>query len=408
MSITAPNTHNRNFLAYWTAVGTSQLGSAVTIVVVPLVAVVTLHAGLGQMAWLAAMGTLPVLLIRIPAAMWADSLANRLPYMIACNLLQAVIVGLVPLLWWWGALNFVLLLVLQGLAALLLGVYASLATPVVVQIVPKERLVDANGKLNTTRSVADITGPAISSGLLAVLAAPLVLLVDCVSFLLSALLLRRIRIEAPERQPGGRGGGATGELWQIAKFLAPRSGIQALIIVTLVNGLVDTILMLYLVHELRIGSALIGALIALGAVGGVSGGLVVGRLLDKFGPARTLTISAVLTILSLALLPFAGPGVTGAAAVVLFEFAGSFGGTILISTVFGTLQGAAKGEQVARVMAMAGTSMQVSALAGVGLGGLLGTWLDLRQLMSVAAGLLVAGLVVQIVRFAAARAEAAP
>ncbi|MFC4009106.1 MFS transporter [Nonomuraea purpurea] len=397
MAEAATKTLNRNFVAYWTAVGTSQLGSAVNLVVVPLVAVVTLRAGPVEMAWLAVMGTLPVLVIRIPAAMFADRLTNRVPYMIGCNLAQAAIVGAIPLLWWLDALTMPLLLGLQALASAALGVYASLSTPVVVQIVPKERLVDANGKLNTTRSVADISGSAISGGLLAILAVPLVLLVDCVSFLLSALLLRRITLAPREQaEPGTR---PKHDLGALARFLAPRSGLQALVLVSLVQGVVETILVLYLVHDLRIAPSLISVLISLGAVGGVCGGLAVGFLLEHVGPAYTMTLSALVMIVSMAGLPFAGPGLTGVAAVVLYQLTCSFAGTVLVSTVFGTLQGEAPGDRVAQVMAMASTCLQIGGLAGAGLGGLLSGWFSLRAMMGIAAVAMLAGLLVQITRW---------
>jgi predicted MFS family arabinose efflux permease len=399
MSETTVKTLNRNFVTYWTAVGTSQIGSAVNLVIVPLVAVVTLRAGPVEMAWLAAMGTLPILLIRIPAAMWADRLTNRLRYMIICNLAQAAIVGAIPLLWWLGSLTMPMLWALQALASAALGFYASLSTPVVVQIVPRDKLVDANGKLNTTRSVADISGSAISGGLLAILAIPLVLLVDCLSFLLSALLLRRITITPREPAADDPDPRAKRDIAAIAKFLAPRSGLQAVMVVALVQGVVETILVLYFVHDLKIAPTLISLLVSLGAVGGVCGGLAVGLLLDRIGAAYTLTLSALVMIVSLAGLPFAAPGLTAVAAVVLYQLACSFAGAILVSTVFGTLQGDAPNDRVAQVMAMASTSMQIAALAGVGLGGLLSSWFSLRAMMAIAAVAMLGGLLVQITRW---------
>ncbi|WP_279340682.1 MFS transporter [Sphaerisporangium perillae] len=394
---------NRIFRAYWAAVGVSQLGSAVSLVTIPLIAAVTLRATPDQMAWLVAAGMLPSLLVRVPAAAWSDSARDRVPLMIACNVVQALIIGLVPLLWVLDALNFTTLVILVGGASLAVGVYSSLSSPVLVEIVPKEDLVDSNGRISATRSVADIGGPALGGVLLAVLAAPWVVLVDAVSFLLSALLLTRVPSRrsptaedtAPQRSPGG--------ILALARALAGRSGVQAAVTVGLVNGVVDTVLVLFMVHELRLHSSAVGLLLGLGAVGGVAGGLLVGKILGQHGPGPTLAVGVLVTILSLVLLPFAVAGWSGATAVVVFELAGSFGGTLIIATVFGSLQGAAPEGKVARVMALAGAFLQVATLVGAAVGGVLGTRLGLRETVSVGVVLLVVALVPQVVRWGANR-----
>src|SRR5919204_3085476 len=80
---------DRSFRALWAAVGVSQVGSAVSLVTVPLIAAITLHAAPAQMAWLAAMKIAPSLLVSVPAGAWSDSLrAQRVPFMVGCNLIQ--------------------------------------------------------------------------------------------------------------------------------------------------------------------------------------------------------------------------------------------------------------------------------------------------------------------------------
>lgn len=277
---------SRSFRAMWAATGVSQAGSAVSMVVIPLIAAATLHASAGQMAWLAAADLAPSMLIQVPAAAWSDRLRRRVPVLAACNLVQAAIVTGIPLLWWAGAFGYPVLLLLAALASLSLGVYASLASPLLVQVVPGEHLVEANGKLSSTRSVAGIAGPAAAGVLLAVVSAPLVVLLDAVSFALSAGLLTRVRArpraepEAPASVPAKRDQGA---MIRFAVAVARRPATRAVVAVGFVNGLTQAILVLFLVHDLHLRPSVISLLFAVGAVGGISGGLLAGRCQRHLG-----------------------------------------------------------------------------------------------------------------------------
>ena len=402
---TAARFPGRGFYAMWTALGVSQLGSAVSAVIIPLVAAVTLGASPGQMGLLAAMTMAPSFLIKVPAASWSDSLnSSRVPVMAVCNVAQALMAGLVPVLWWTGGLTMPLLIAIVAGSSLLQGVYSSLSSPLLVELVPRQHLPIANGRMSATRSAADIGGPAIGGGLLAVLAAPIVVLIDAVSFLFSAALLMRIpkaELTDPERLASRNGKERLGlkGFAGLGRVLIQRSGLQTAIAVSFVNGITDAILVLYLVRELHMPPSLIGLLLGLGAVGGIAGGFLVGRLMGSVGLGRTLAIGTVITMISLAALPFATPGVSAAVGMVVLELAGSLGGTLMMAVVFGVIQGNAPEGRVARVMALASTFLQMSTVAGALAGGLIASYLDLRLSMGISAALLVVLLVPQLIRW---------
>jgi predicted MFS family arabinose efflux permease len=390
-----------SFRALWLALGVSQLGSAVSTVTVPVIAAVSLGASPAQMGVLSALGMVPSFLVRLPAASWSDRLPRRVPWLAAVNVLQALAIGVVPLLWWRGLLTLPVLLAVVAVASLLVGISSSLSSPVLVGVVPKDHLVTANGRLNATRSVADIGGPGLGGLLLALVAAPLVVVADAVSFLLSAVLLSRVR-EAPSVPERTGSDGEGGGYLSLAGALAGRTGIRALVAVAFVNGVVDAVLVLLMVRDLALPVSAIGFLLGLGAVGGIAGGMSVGRAMARLGPGRTLAAGTLVTIASLAVLPFATGGRSGAAGVVVLELCGSLGGTLMIATVFGLLQGAAPVGSVARVMALAMTFLQVATVAGALVGGLLGGPLGLRGTLVAAALLLVLTLVPLLLRWRAA------
>ncbi|MEV0533728.1 MFS transporter [Kitasatospora sp. NPDC050463] len=433
---------DRPFRALWAATGLSQVGSAVSNVTIPMCAAVTLGASALEMTSLAVAEVLPSLLIRLPAAGWSDGLRRpRAPMMAACNLVQAAIMGAVPLLWWLGVLHMVLLLVLAAVASAALGVYSALASPLLVQIVPKAHLVEANGKISATRSIADISGPALGGALLARIAAPYVVLVDALSFLASAALLTRVRPgtaddgagatadptadqenadtraatgadpaagTSPEKATGGTSKppkqrlGAAANL-RLALAMARQSGVRAMVAVAFVNGVTQPVLVLFLVRSVHMGPSLIGTLLALGAVGGVTGGLLVGRAQKRLGSGRTLALGTAVSLLSLALLPFTTAGPSAMAGLVLLELAGSFGGTLLVATVFGSLQAAAPKDRIAQVMAMAFVLLQAASLIGVPVGGALAIAFGTRWAMIAAFAVMAAALGPQLVRWAVTR-----
>ncbi len=236
--------------------------------------------------------------------------------------------------------------------------------------------------------------------------APLVVLADALSFLLSALLLTRVRATreaaAPDPAPARRAGRRTGELAPLARSLVRNSGMQALAAVAFVNSMVEPVLILFLVRDLHLRASVIGLLLALGAVGGVVGGLLVGRIMRRRGPGVALGIGAASMVCSMVALPFAAAGPVGAGAVVIFELAGSFGGTLMIATVFGTLQSTAPAGKVGRLMALAMMFLQVAAVFGAPVGGLLGTFAGLRATIATGAVLILLTVVPQLLRWRAA------
>ena len=83
---------NPDFRRLWTGDAISQLGTQVSALAVPLVAVVTLHATAFEVGVLAAAQYLPFLVIGLPAGAWVDR-ARRRPVMIAADLARALRIG---------------------------------------------------------------------------------------------------------------------------------------------------------------------------------------------------------------------------------------------------------------------------------------------------------------------------
>src|SRR5687767_5752643 len=188
---------NPDFMKLWAAQGISAFGSKITREAIPYTAVIVLAATPGEMGLLSAIATLPVILFSLPAGSLADAV-QRKPIMIVADLARALVLVSVPVAALLGVLSLAQLIVVAALTAvlsLLFDVADRAFLPVVVR---REQLFEANSRLATTSSLAEVGGPAVSGALVQIVTAPIAIALDAVSFLVSAFFLGLIKTPEPK------------------------------------------------------------------------------------------------------------------------------------------------------------------------------------------------------------------
>ncbi|WP_433607642.1 MFS transporter [Dactylosporangium sp. CA-139114] len=189
----------RNFALLWVGQSTSAVGSAISTVALPLVAVSTLHAGPAMVALLTAATWLPWLLIGLPVGVWVDRWPRRRTLLVADVASAAVLVA-VPLATWAGVLSTTMLVVAALLAGAA-GVFANVAfNAFLPSLVGAGDLMEGNARLQTSASVALVVGPGLGGLLAEAAGAVSGVLVDAVTFLVSAACLLGLR-PGPEPRP---------------------------------------------------------------------------------------------------------------------------------------------------------------------------------------------------------------
>jgi predicted MFS family arabinose efflux permease len=307
--------------------------------------------------------------------------------MVLADVAAGLLIGAVPLLWWRSALSLPVLFLLMAAKAVSGVGQSAFASPLVVDLLEPGDVVGATGKINGTMSATDIVGQALGGGLLSVLSAPLILLVDALSFFVSGGLASRIRAASTEPSPAERTRLSVPDLVALGRALLRRRDFLAVLTIALVNGVTQTVFVIYCTRTLHIAPALLGPLLAIGAVGGVVGGLLSGRI-DGYSHRIALLLGLVGTLWSLVPLPLVHGGVPALLAVVNFELAGAFGGTVIIAAAFGAIQTSASAGTVARTMAIATNGLQIAALVGAAVGGIVGDATDTRTVLTVAVALM--------------------
>src|SRR5215203_2809666 len=160
-----------DFLRLWAGQAVSLIGSQVSFLALPLVTALALDATPIQMGLLSAAGALPALLVGLHVGAIVDRHRRR-PIMIAGDIGRAGLLALVPLAWALDALSIELLfaiVVLTGVFSLFFDLAYQAFLPTVV---PPERLIDGNAKLELSRTAAEIVGPGLAGGLIQLMTAP--------------------------------------------------------------------------------------------------------------------------------------------------------------------------------------------------------------------------------------------
>jgi MFS family permease len=180
----------------------SSLGGQVTMLALPLTAVVLLQATPTQMGVLVAMEIAPFVLLSLPSGVWLDRV-RKLPVYIAGETALCFIVASVPLAWSLGWLTMPWMYAVGFVMGCVYVVAGSAAQIVLTQVVPRERLVEAHARNALASSGADVAGPGFAGALIKAVGAPVALLVDGMMLLASVAILRGVKVTerlAPAQQ----------------------------------------------------------------------------------------------------------------------------------------------------------------------------------------------------------------
>lgn len=297
-----------NFTLLWSGESVSLLGAATTAVLIPLLAVTSFHAGPGWMGLLTAAAWLPWLVVGLPAGTWLDRVHPR-PVMIIANLVSAATLSTVPLSWWLGILTLPQLLIVALVNGTATVFFRTAFVKLIPLIVPDEGLETANARLFGTESAMQVAGPGLAGVFTQVASAAAGLVLDVVGFLASAWCLWRIKLDArPEMHPADAARSAVPS--EPAEPDEPTERFRARIAMGVRVVLHDrhlrslmviggssnfgltgysALLVLFLVGELGLSSAVLGLVLAIGSVGGLVGALAAPALARRIGTGRAST-----------------------------------------------------------------------------------------------------------------------
>lgn len=293
------------FARLWTADTISGFGSPVTMLAVQTLVLLGLHGSAADVGLVTAARWLPYLVLGVVVGAVVDRHA-RLPVMVATDAALGVVLLAIPALWFADLLSLPMLIGVMVVFGLLTLFGDAASQSVFPRVVPPHQLQEANARLDQSGAVAQVGGPAIAGALVAVIGAATSVLLDAVSYFVSALLVRSIRLEEPRRARGSAHPRLHAQIREGLAWVYRQPKLGSLAVLThawfVCNAMLTPVFASLVLLSLRASPLSLG--IALGAAGlgslvGASVTTRVGRHLDA-GP--TIILSHGITTCGVAIL----------------------------------------------------------------------------------------------------------
>ncbi|MBD0330746.1 MAG: MFS transporter [Thermoleophilia bacterium] len=363
-----------------------MFGTQVSQLALPLVAIIVLEATAFQVALVGTVAMLPFILFSLPAGVWVDRLPRR-PILVAGDLGRALLLLSIPAAHWLDVLTLEQLYVVGFLSGICTVFFDVAYQSYLPSLVDRSQLVEGNSKLEVSRSGAQIGGPGIAGALVELLTAPIAILVDAISYVVSGLFVLAIRTrEAVPERPKRRSpfAGMRAELAEGLRYVLGHRLLRPIAMCTAISNffyaLVFAILLVYVVRTLGLSPATIGVVLSVGNVGFLAGALLANRVAVRVGVGRTIVLGSMLFGPSLLLIPAAPPALPHpflAASIVL----AGFGAVVYNITQVSLRQAITPHRLQGRMNSVMRFVVWGVIPLGSLLGGALGTWIGLRPAM---------------------------
>jgi MFS family permease len=383
---------NQPFRRFFAGQSVSLVGDQVSGIALPLVGVLVLHASAAQMGYLTTAGLLPNLLFSLHAGALVDRRGRRRQTMLAADLGRAALLVSIPVAYWLGALTLTQLYVVGFLTGVLSVLFFVSYSTLFVSLVPRQRYVEANSLLNGSRALSFVGGPSLGGLIVQVLSAPAALVADAVSFVASAVALSRISPVEPPTDPAEHGHLRAG-LEYIRHSPVMRANLLASSTINFFNFVFFALFILFATRSLHVQPGVLGVVLGAGAIGGVIGSILTGRIGRRIGIGPAYALGCFVFPAPLVLVPLAGgPRWVVLGCLFAAEFLSGFG-VMLLDISAGSISQALVPDRLrARV---AGAFMVVNygvRPIGAFVGGLLGSQIGLRPTLWIATVGAIAGV----------------
>jgi MFS family permease len=377
----APNDLLRDavYRRLWISILTSSFGAQVTMLALPLTAAVLLHASPTQMGILTSMEIAPFVLFSLPSGVWLDRV-RKLPVYVYGEVFIAFAVATVPLAWWMGRLTIEWLYVVGFLIGTVYTTAGSAAQIVLTQVVARERLVEAHAKNALASSTAEVAGPGAAGVLIKIAGAPIALLADALLLLVSAAILRGLRVQErvdPVRHP----------FWPALRAgLEFVRGNRLLVTMAVAVGVWQMCQHAAVVVQILFATRVLGlsergvglSYVALG-VGTIVASIVGHRLASRIGPGPTLVAGFAVCGIGWLLLSAMPANAFGVAGFALMLFLFGLGAVFLFINFLALRQAVTPAPMLGRMTSTMRWLILLPAGPGALIGGWLGEHLGLRS-----------------------------
>jgi MFS family permease len=383
----------------WLAQSVSQIGTQITLLAMPLVAILVLDAGPLEVGILGAVDFLPFLLFTLPVGVWADRLPRR-RILVAADLGRALVLLAIPLAYVADVLAMWQLYVV-GFAAGTLTVFFDVGYQAFLpELVPRRSLAAGNSGLEVSRSSAQVLGPGLAGVLVGALTAPIAIVIDALSFIVSAGFLARIPGSAIRTRPPADGPrpGFRREILEGLRYFGNnvylRVTAAAVTTLNFAGQVGFAVYLVFLVRELGLTPEAIGITVAIGGIGTIVGAATAQQVGERLGIGRSLILACLLFVVATLLVAAAPPSLP----IPFLILSGLIQGPAVMQINVNGLslrQAVTPDELLGRVNATGRWIAWGTIPLGAVIGGVLGTTIGLRETIAISSigGLVAAGFI---------------
>jgi MFS family permease len=378
--------HRGDFVRLWTASTVSNLGTQVTLLAVPFVAIKTLHATTLEVAALGAAGSAPLLLFGLPAGAWVDRLRKR-PVMIAADLGCCAALGSIPIARAAGVLTIWQLFATEFASAALTIFFDIAAQANLPAVLARDELAAGNAALQVSGQTAQVAGPGLAGVLIGLLGAPFAVAADAISYLTSAAVVSRVQGAEPvrERTPTRLRAEIRDGMRFVWRHPIMRANLAFGASASFFNAVFYSVFILYAVRTLGLSARQVGLVFVCSNIGSLATATLAPRLHRRFGLGRVMLATSA-SGWPLLLVPFArGTGDWAIAMLAAAVFCWASAAVIFNITSTTLAQATTPIEMLARAASSRrlvswGVILPATLLAGV-----MGTYFGLQATMFIGA-----------------------
>ena len=387
---------SRDFRLLLAGQTTSQLGTQVSGVALPLLAVLTLQASAFQIGLINAASMLPFALLGLPAGAWLDRMRRR-PVLAASDALRAAVLATVPVAAAFGVLTLAQLVVvslLVGIGRVFFDIGYRSYLP---SVIGRDQVLAGNASLELVRASGQIVGPGLGGALIGLLNAANVLIIQTATFVVSAVTLLGIRAREPDPVVDPTGPRLAGQIVEGLRYLWRNRLLRATAVASAASNLsfalASAVSILFMSRTLGLSPLVIGLVLGGGSAAVMLGAAFTPRLATAVGSARLIWLSLAVTSPLTVLGALAQPG-WGVVLLVAGTVAGELGQIVYAITSVSLRQRVCPDHLLSRVNAtMTVVIMGLFPLGAVA-GGVLGELVGLRVTLLVAGAVLAVAPVV--------------
>lgn len=299
---------NRDFLTLWGGQSLSVFGSQISQFALPWL-VLDFSRSAVSVGALSAISFIPYLIFALPAGEIADRW-NRRSIMLVCDAARCVLVFSIPLAYFLGFLTLVQLFVVAALMRLFTIFFDVGYTACLPNLVPKRQLTDANGKIEMTRSAAELSGQPLAGVLVAIFTAAGTMVIDTISYIVSVVSLFAIKRPFSALATRQEDGTFWERIGEGLRYVWNNPLIRALSAATAFGNLATSTASGVFVYRARIelgfNATATGIFLASLAIGQFFASLIVGRLAKKVPTGRQILVAAMVQPFFIAAFAFTG------------------------------------------------------------------------------------------------------